>query len=67
MDVAETTITTTPTPITVRVGTIEGFIAGLMDAAITQVQIVNQRCRAIKMRQRFKTGREVVQGDANDS
>eukprot|EP00957_Ditylum_brightwellii_P017335 1305332-Ditylum_brightwellii.AAC.1 len=67
IDMAETTITTTPTPITVRVETTEDFIAGLMDAATTQVQIVNQRCRAIKMKPCFKTGWEVVQEDANDS
>eukprot|EP00957_Ditylum_brightwellii_P023122 1744619-Ditylum_brightwellii.AAC.1 len=66
MDMAETTITAIPTLITVRVGAIEGFIAGLMDAATTQVQTANQRCRAIQMRPRFKTGWEVVQEDAND-
>eukprot|EP00957_Ditylum_brightwellii_P062761 4763247-Ditylum_brightwellii.AAC.1 len=66
VDMAETTITTTPTTITVRVGTTESFIAGLMGAATTQVQIANQRCTAIKMRPRFKTGWEVVQEDAND-
>eukprot|EP00957_Ditylum_brightwellii_P117228 8940513-Ditylum_brightwellii.AAC.1 len=67
MGLAETTIITTiPTSITIRVGTTEGFIVGLTDDAITQVQTAKQRCRAIKMMPYFKAGWEEVQEDAND-
>eukprot|EP00957_Ditylum_brightwellii_P047842 3634186-Ditylum_brightwellii.AAC.2 len=66
MDATETSTTETPTPITAKVGTAEGSIAGLMDTVTIQVQIVNKRCKAIKMRPYFKTEWEVVQGDTND-
>eukprot|EP00957_Ditylum_brightwellii_P199095 15176501-Ditylum_brightwellii.AAC.1 len=66
MAAAETSTKTTPTTIIVKVGTIESSIAEFMDAATIQVQIVSQKCKVIKMRQRFKTEWEEVQGDAND-
>mmetsp|Transcript_8936 Transcript_8936/g.13145 ORF Transcript_8936/g.13145 Transcript_8936/m.13145 type:complete len:150 (+) Transcript_8936:438-887(+) len=70
---AETTtvedIKTTTTTTTIRVGKVgtkEIFTVGPMEDAITQALTAKQRCRATKMKQRFKTKWAAVKEAATD-